>query len=24
LGMSALTRERMMELTSLLRDHFVT
>ena len=24
LGMSALTRERMMELTSLLRDHLVT
>ncbi len=24
LGMGALTRERMMELTSLLRDHLVT
>ncbi len=24
LGMSALTRERMMELTALLRDHLVT
>jgi hypothetical protein len=24
LGMSVLTRERMMELTSLLRDHLVT